>query len=360
MDLLITLRSRAWTTLRSPALATALLTAACVPDLDTDDSTIKSPTLLAVQAEPAEAKQGEAVTYRALFVGSDGRTPGGRLSWFHCEARRPSAELGPVSRECFEAESDKLLSVGRGLEVKGSMPRTACSLFGPNPPLQTGDGPPGRPADPDATGGYKQPVVIGVVPDQGDPSTVLYEQRVNCGLAGVDPQTSGEYNQRYRANVNPAVESIEVDRASGEHLSLAEDATLEVSAGETIEIAARWQACPEVDVCGDGICSIHELAATCEADCESAQPGCAGQEDYLVLDVQTGKLVARRESMSVAWYGTQGAYVDERTGLLESERADRSSNTWTAPASAADVTLWTVVRDARGGVGFRALRVLVR
>jgi hypothetical protein len=343
----------------SLALVLSAASVACVPDLDSDDSTVSVPVVLAVQAEPAEAGEGRPVTYRTLFVSSDGQTPRGSLTWFHCKARKPAAELGPVSQDCFDESTGMLASIGKGLEVTGIMPIDACSLFGPKPPLQgINNGPPGRPADPDVTGGYKQPVVIGVIPDQGTPNNVLYEQRIHCGLSGVDPQTSGEYNQRYRDNVNPRIESFEVKRASGEQLSAVEDAALDVNAGETVELVARWQACPEVDVCGDGICSIHELADSCTDDCTTPK-GCAGQEDYLWLDVQSGKLVDRRESMSVAWYGTQGAYVDERTGVEESERADRSANEWTAPAQPGPVTLWTVVRDSRGGVGFQALRVNV-
>ncbi len=35
------------------------------------------------------------------------------------------------------------------------------------------------------------------------------------------------------------------------------------------------------------------------------------------LDVQAGELSVRRESLSVAWYGTRGTYADERTGVPE-------------------------------------------
>ena len=41
---------------------------ACVPDLDVDESIIDAPRVLAIQAEPAEAKPNEAVAYRALLV----------------------------------------------------------------------------------------------------------------------------------------------------------------------------------------------------------------------------------------------------------------------------------------------------
>ncbi len=348
-------------TLRTLVLGAVVASAACVPDVDTDDSLVSGPTVLAVQVEPAEAAEGRPVAYRALFVNQNGQSAGGTLSWFHCSARKPSAELGPVSQECFDSKGDKLASIGRGLTVTGSVPRTACSLFGPKPPILEGtDGPPGRPADPDGTGGYKQPVVLGVRADDGSTSTVVYEQRVQCGLAGVSAQLSREYNDRYRNNVNPQVTSLEVERGSGEKLSIVDGTVLEVSPGETVKLAAVWPACPEVPVCGDGICSVHELRTTCPDDCQSAQIGCGGQEEYVWLNVLTGELDLRRESMSVAWYKTGGEYVDERTGIAEDERADRSTNEWTAPQKAGPVTLWTVVRDARGGVGFRELKVRVR
>ncbi|MFT3925446.1 MAG: hypothetical protein QM778_23105 [Myxococcales bacterium] len=344
------------------AVLLSALAVGCVPDLDTDDATVTGPIVLAVQAEPAEAAAGQAVTYRSLFVTSNGSTPGGRLSWFHCEARKPAAELGPVSRECFDAAGDKLVSIGKGLEVQGTMPSQACAQFGPNPPKPEGDSPPGRPADPDATGGYKQPVILGVVPDQGQPKTVLYEQRLYCGLAGVDPKTSGEFNQRYRRNVNPRVDYVDVKRAGGERTSLGDADVLQVRAGETLELAAHWAHCPSQaeDVCGDGICSIHELAASCTDDCaKPVPPGCPGQEEYLWLDVQAGALVSRYESLSLAWYATAGVYADERTGVAEEERAESTSNEWTAPSKAGEHKLWLVLRDSRGGVGFRELRVVV-
>jgi len=357
MDLLSANAARAY------AWTLTLAFGACVPDVDTDDATVTGPSLLAIQAEPAEAKVGEQVVYRGLFKDTSGGTPAGRLSWFYCSARKPAAELGPVSRDCFDAESDQLHRIGNDLEVQGTMPIDGCSLFGPNPPLQTDkDAPAGRPADPDPTGGYKQPVIVGVAPAQGKGGTVLYEQRLLCGLAGVSPKVSGDFNQRYRRNVNPRIDGLDAARESGARVSLADGEVLSARAGETLALTARWPSCPREGeaMCGDGICGIDELSAECKDDCAKAvPPGCAGQEDYLWLDVQEGQLGTRHESISVAWYATAGVYADERTGVPEAERSDHTSNEWTAPHQAGEVTLWTVIRDSRGGVGFREIKVNV-
>jgi hypothetical protein len=88
--------------------------------------------------------------------------------------------------------------------------------------------------------------------------------------------------------------------------------------------------------------------------------GCAGQERYLWFDRERQKLSIRRESVRVAWFATAGRYADERTGVDEEATAPRSQNQWTAPGKAQDLTLWVVLRDARGGVGFRELKVHVK
>jgi hypothetical protein len=46
--------------------------------------------------------------------------------------------------------------------------------------------------------------------------------------------------------------------------------------------------------------------------------------------------------------------------VSEDEPARSSDNRWSAPEKQGEVTLWVVLRDSRGGVGFQALRVTVR
>jgi hypothetical protein len=268
-----------------------------------------------------------------------------------------------VSQDCFHQERGKLVSIGHGNKVKGTMPLDACTLFGPNPPPPVDDGPPGRPADPDQTGGYKQPVIVGVTPKDGEGKTVLYEQRISCGLAAVSTEISTDYGAHYRANVNPSLSSIVVIRENGKSSTLSGDDVLEVSHGERVVLQAIWPHCPEKGECGDGICSVDESLYgpddACPEDCTPPTKGCAGQEMFLWFNPKDRALTIRRESMSVAWYTTSGDYDYERTGVPEDQSTRGSSNYWTAPESGSAATLWVVVRDARGGVGYRTLHATI-
>jgi hypothetical protein len=334
--------------------------AACVPNVDTDDSIIEHPTVIAIQAEPAEAKPGQQVQYSALFVDESGDTASGRLTWFDCSAQKPVAELGPVSQDCFDEDSGMLSRIGQGTHVSGAMPFNACSLFGPNPPPPQADGPPGRPADPDITGGYKMPLVVGVHPTHGPTDNVIFQQRVYCGLAEVPLATSSDFAQHYRLNENPSLARVVVTRADGTRESVDDGGALELSPGEQITLDVRWPSCPTKSKCGDGICGIDEDLEACPADC-TTPVGCGGREDYLWFDPQARELTTRRESMSVAWYANAGKFRDQRTGVTEEESANGSTNRWTAPEHASSaLKLWIVLRDDRGGVGHGELSVELR
>ena len=51
---------------------------------------------------------------------------------------------------------------------------------------------------------------------------------------------------------------------------------------------------------------------------------------------------------------------DERTGVAAEDEARESRNDWTPPRAPGDVHVWAVLRDDRGGVGYRALTLRVR
>jgi hypothetical protein len=338
-------------------LSFVLLALACVPDLDSDESTISEPRVLAVSAQPAEARPGESVSYTALLVDQNGVRSEGTLAWYYCEAQKPLAELGPINRVCLSSDGGKLSSIGRGFEVSGKLPTQACALFGPNlPPAEEGQEP-GRPVDPDQTGGFNQPVMLGFNTGSGD-SIVLYEQRILCDLAGVRPQLAAEFRQRYHPNQNPAINGLRITRANGESVLLGPAVELEVDAGEALGLEARWDTCPQSDRCGDGVCGPDESRMSCSEDCAQAL-GCSGAERYLWFNGQNRALEVRRESVRIAWYATAGSYADERTGVDETEQSARSQNRWTAP-DGGDATLWLVMRDARGGVGTFQVAVKAR
>jgi hypothetical protein len=331
----------------------------CVPDLDSDESAVLQTRVLAIQAEPAESTpNGNATTrYRALIADGNGVRTDVSLGWFQCLAQKPLAELGPVSRECFSSDSGKLVQFANGQEGSGALPSSACSLFGPNPPLPQPGQPSGRPVDADQTGGYKLPIVA-TLDDGVSQSVTLYEQRIYCGVSGVPPAVSVAFATRYHANANPFIAELRVVRASGTS-PLVPEQPLELAPNEQVELELTWPSCPESDVCGDGVCGPDEVARDCAADCQPLR-GCGGQERYLRYDRQKSELVVERESTRVAWYATQGRYDDERTGAEPDPTIVGTRNGFRAPAAKGSGTLWMVLRDSRGGVAFRTQPFVVR
>jgi hypothetical protein len=112
-------------------------------------------------------------------------------------------------------------------------------------------------------------------------------------------------------------------------------------------------------MCGNGYCEAAEDADSCAQDCDPPK-GCTGPEAYVYFDLVSRGLVDRREAMRVSWYANAGVFADDRTGRTEAEMEVTSDNTWTAPNESRVVTLWVVLRDSRGGLGWKAYRVTVQ
>jgi hypothetical protein len=340
--------------------------AACRPEFDDDLALIESPRVLAVQSSvaipsvdaevrPAQAKpsetEAEEITWRALVVDRTGTlAEDAALDWALCLARKPLTELGPVSPACLVRESPDLVPLGSGTTVRGAVPSNACSLFGPQLPET------GRPVDPDLTGGFYQPLRL-LLPLESD-SYALGQTRLVCTLSGVTQAQSREFVQRDRRNYNPAL-SRTVARGAAGSTDLSSAEPLIVAPGEQLNLDAEWPFCELDDVCGDGLCGIDETRTSCPEECtDPLPPGCAGAERYVAFDQESRTIVSRREAITISWYANAGKYANERTGTAESDTANLSSNVWTAPGSNA-ATLWVVIRDSRGGVGFQEYRIQV-
>lgn len=354
------------------------LVGACRPDFDRGPSLVEGPRVLALQSTPAEAKPGEPVTFRALLVDASGTRTDVSTEWAFCNERKPLTELGPVASACLAPSGPALAAFGSGPSAQGSLPPEACRLFGPDPPEPKAGEPPGRPVDPDPSGGYYQPLRLLYTVNGGEAHYALFGTRLLCGLAGVTQETFAEFGRRYRPNANPAIASLRAILPSGDALALSpEDSSepalegssapvpegsvepLRVAPGTRIRFVTSWPACPNVDACGDAVCGIDESATDCAADC--AKPvGCGGAERYLALDTETRLLTERRETMRVAWFSPAGRFDDDSTGEGgEAAGVGESSNGWVAPDAPASVPLWIVLRDERGGLTFASYRVEV-
>ena len=247
--------------------------------------------------------------------------------------------------------------------MSATLPADVCQTFGPDQPAPKPGQPAGRPADPDPTGGYYQPVRI-FDPDAGDRrATLSFEARALCHVATATPAQQAEFDNRYRLNENPTVAGVVLgDGTPVPSVESNPASVTAVPAGARIELRVTWPSCPTPgeDACGDGVCGIDETAGDCPADC-TAPTGCGGAETYLWFDPATRAFAPRRESIVVSWFATAGAFATARAGRDEAEAtaATDSANTWTAPAGAADVWMWIVLRDARGGVAWSSHRLRV-
>jgi len=284
------------------ALALALALAACDDSLDQRLAIVDAPRVLAIVADPAEARPGAAVTYRALVGSPDGPLDAAPR-WSYCTAPKPPTEDNTVSTPC--ALGDALQPLGDGPTVTAALPADACSRFGPEVP--PGDF---RPRDPDPTGGFYQPLRADV-----DPSLIAFGlSRITCKLANTTAELAREYDLNYVANRNP---SLELPDAA----SLAA-----VPAHASISLTASWPA-------------------------DAAEP-------YLYFDQLAQSLLTRRESLRLSWFATAGTLDVDASAVGESDPATRVTTTWHTPGPG-PATLWFVLRDSRGGVATRAVPVIV-
>lgn len=350
-------------------LALALGPAGCVPKIDDDLSTVLEPRILAVQTQavldsgdlgPAELPVG-AKGRLSVLVAAPENINAPRVDYRLCLDRKPLTELGPVSPRCLTRTSDPGVetALGTGDSVDVTVPRDACSVFGPDPPPQkTSDEPAGRAADPDVTGGYYEPVVAFL----GGTEKALGMIRLDCGVANVPRAAKLAYNERHRPNENPKLDELSlVDHRKTQAIPADDGATaaVVVARGESVSLRATFAVCPRKAKCGDALCTVGETKETCADDC-TTDVGCTGAESYAYYDATTLSTVDRREGISVSWYATAGDITERRTGVAETDADLHETETgWTAPEKPGDALVWAVIRDDRGGVSWERYRLRV-
>jgi hypothetical protein len=237
------------------SLALAVVLTSCRPELDDRVSLVESPRLLAVRATPAEAKPGENVALEALFVDASGTIAAAPIDWSFCVERRALAESTPIAASCLSGAAG-LVPLGSGSTASGALPADGCRLFGPDRPEPKPGEPSGRATDPDASGGYYQPLRIAW------PGAVsVAEVRIRCGLAGATQEQVVQFGAS-RVNENPKI--LAFDHAES---------------GARVTLQVRY-----------------------------SEP-----ESYLWFDPVTRTLVERRETMRISWYATAGVFENERT-----------------------------------------------
>lgn len=304
----------------SPWVTVLAFICGCVPEIDDDPSLVVEGQILAVQFEPAEVKPESATQVNALVAASDDAELEKDVSFALCVARKPLSELGPVHPACLHGEDeDARRAVGRGIDVQLTVPKNACNLFGPQrPPAEPGQ-PPGRPVDPDATGGFYQPVVATL------DAAVLGSLRLNCGLPGGSQAQVAQYNQDHVANQNPVAQKLEIKVADGEWQTIpfgADDA-VRVPRDEAISVRSRWDK----------------------------------RERYLLLSTETRELTHANETLVASFYSTVGGFDEHRVQL---DKNSRASSRFHTPRQRGEVRMWIVVRDGRSGTGWTSFKLDVR
>lgn len=269
-------------------ISSVIALGACTPTLDDDAARADFPRVLAIRADPAEAAPGERVTLSALS------TEGTNITWSLCVARKALAETGPIANECL-AYPEERIPLGAGASASLTVPRDACRLFGPDPPL---DGAGGRPADPDATGGYYQP---------GLATDAVFAVRLRCNLAGATQAQVADFETRYRKNTNPEITEIQINGTS-----VADE--FQAHAGDRLHVRIVW---PDTSA-----------------------------EHYIAFDPTTRSVVDRTESLRISWLASAGTFTHSRT--------DTPENDFTVVGPTA---LYFVVRDDRGGTAFRTVKL---
>jgi hypothetical protein len=334
------------------------LATACVPEVDDNLSFVDAPRILAVRATPAEISTEKTTAIEALVAAPDGAAVP-EINWQMCLERKPLTELGPVNPACLDfivGGDETRVPLGTGQTADVTTVREACRLFGPIAPPPEGGMKGGRPVDPDATGGFYQPVVAFL---GGEPTLGMV--RLDCGLPLAPREALIEYNSLHKPNGNPALSLLSLSDGSASTVLEpgSGPASAAVPLGLTVTLRAEWQQCPREAVCEDDICSEGEDLTSCAADCTTPL-SCAGSETYHWYDPGTRQVTPRRESILVAWYATGGDFTERQTGVLEADPDSSTTETqWVAPSAAGEVKLWVVLRDDRGGSSWQEYRVNV-
>jgi hypothetical protein len=299
-----------------------VLATGCIPNLSVDDALVTQPEVVAIQSEPPEAAEGASVKWTALYVTAQGSVSDAPISWDLCTTRQALADSGPLNTACFGTDPSEVVALGSGLSVSGAISADACRLYGPDAPAAVNGQPAGRPVDPDPTGGYYQPLVAHTSVSTAGAT------RISCGIAGATQEQAAQFVQTYHANTNPAVASLQLGPKGSEAMVPASG--LVVKAGSQNNVIASWAAC--------------------------ASAPCTGAEPYVVFDVTSQQILQHQESMRVSWYTTGGTFANARGGVTEAEAATttRVENSWVAPTTAGDVTMWVVLVDDRGGTGWES------
>jgi hypothetical protein len=283
------------------ALSLALAAAGCRSELDDRPWLVTAPRLLGWKAEPPEAPPGAAVTLQAVALDPAGPADTAATTWTVCRAPKPLDEDRVVAPACLAAAP----ADATGDPAQMALPADACRLFGPDVP-QPGPGQPmARPRDPDATGGYYQPIAFAL-----GASLAVGLERVTCDLPNASLAAARAFAAAYHANGNPALVGLAFS-AGGAAVDPGA-----IPPGAAVDVEASWAA--------------------------------GSAEAYAVYDRASLAVVGAQETLAAAWYVTGGA-LDRAAAVVADPAVLSTSTTWHAPGAPGQSELVLILRDSRGG-----------
>jgi hypothetical protein len=307
--------------------AFSVMSLGCAPDLTVHASRITSARVIAVLADPPEARPGAMVSLTAIVAGASGDVA---VTWRACEIPRSTNESATVSARCLDdGDGGAITTLAEGVTASATIPSNACMRVGPQVPPAGQDGVRARAPDPDITGGWQLPIRLDLRAGS-ERETMFARYRVRCQPPDVPGATAQGYALRYRDNRNPALSGVyavvdgatrELPRASAE----GDGAEVAIGPSREVGVLALWGA-------------------------ESA-------EGYVRVDPVTRGLDTRTEALEVAWFTTGGWFSRDRTAPDASGTA--SVNVLHLDAGVTQTRVWVVLRDERGGVDVARLRVRV-
>ncbi len=307
-------------------LLAAWAVSGCKPNLGAPQSLIQGPTFLAIRGTPPEAAENGMVTYDALVVDTDGTVDSPPIGWAQCLIPDPPANTNDVAPGCLTIPDD---DPGPSPTFTTALPSDACMLFGPETPVPMKGQPPTRPADPDTTGGFYQPVRATWQSGAG-PQLAFTLERISCALANAPTDVATQFAMDYLPNNNPQLADLILD-PEGAMIpvyvtgSTGAPRVATVSAGQKVTLQADFSA--------------------------------GSAETFLVWDVVKLALDTQRESLRLSWYATDGQFDHDVTGRSQTEMETFTQNVWTAPTTPGTVHFWTVLRDDRGGIDFASAEI---
>jgi hypothetical protein len=280
----------------------------CADVPDEEPAALAQTRVLGVVAEPPEAAPGDMVSLELVLAGPHGPVERGSAIWTFCRTPKALREPGFASAACLEGQDRPLAA--QGLMIDAQVPDDACTLFSGRTDADL------RPRDPDATGGYYQPLRV----RSPDGELTLARLRLLCPLTDAPIAVVQAYAQKYVANRAPTITDVEVD---GETLG-ADAGSEQTLSGAELELVVR---------AGEG-----------------------ARERYLLFDRTQGKLIEREEQLTASWFVSAGTLSTAESEL--DTRGLGRARLRPDPRHKV-VSLWVLVRDDRGGLSYASRRLRV-